>query len=93
MQCPNLECQAQWGIEEMSFQECNACGYPDLSEIVDYDEDEDEDEIMLECSNCSAMWGIEEISIQQCFACGCRYDYDNDGEADDDLYNSEIVDL
>ena len=27
-ECPNLECQSQWGIEEISFQECDCCGYP-----------------------------------------------------------------
>lgn len=24
--CPN--CDKSWGIEEMSFQECDSCGYP-----------------------------------------------------------------
>ena len=24
--CPN--CSASWGIEEISFQECDECGYP-----------------------------------------------------------------
>lgn len=35
--CPNPECGAAWGIEEISFQECDSCGYPDF-----YDDDEDD---------------------------------------------------
>lgn len=31
MSCPNPECGASWGIEEVSFQECDSCGYPILS--------------------------------------------------------------
>ena len=35
--CPN--CDAQWGVEEISFQECDSYGYPDCD-----DEDEPDDE-------------------------------------------------
>lgn len=30
--CPNPECSAAWGIEEVSFQECDTCGWPDVDE-------------------------------------------------------------
>lgn len=40
--CPN--CDAQWGIEEISFQECDSCGYPDceddFDEFGDYEEEQ-----------------------------------------------------
>ena len=29
-QCPN--CQSLWGIEEISFQECDCCGWPENDE-------------------------------------------------------------
>jgi len=41
--CPN--CGAGWGIEEISFQECDACGYPEMDEeellesTIDNDDD------------------------------------------------------
>ena len=35
--CPN--CQAVWGAEEFDFQQCGACGWPDI------DDDEDDDEL------------------------------------------------
>ena len=35
--CPN--CDAQWGVEEISFQECDSCGWPDCDE-----DDEPDDE-------------------------------------------------
>lgn len=44
--CPNLDCQAGWGIEEMSFQECDTCGWPNV-----WPEDEDE-EYFEPCSQC-----------------------------------------
>jgi hypothetical protein len=28
--CPNAECQAQWGIEEIYYQECDYCGWPNV---------------------------------------------------------------
>lgn len=31
-QCPNPECQVGWGIEEISFQECDSCGWPRCEE-------------------------------------------------------------
>ena len=31
-ECPNLDCQSQWGIEEMSFQECDCCGWPNCDD-------------------------------------------------------------
>lgn len=40
-QCPNLDCQANWGIEEISFQECDSCGWPNVDEDED-DRDWDE---------------------------------------------------
>ena len=36
-QCPN--CGAIWGCEEFDFQQCDACGWPDI------DDDEDDDEL------------------------------------------------
>jgi Zn ribbon nucleic-acid-binding protein len=46
-QCPNLDCQAVWGIEEISFQNCDACGYPNVDTDAEfgqnYDEDDDDD--------------------------------------------------
>jgi hypothetical protein len=52
-QCPNLNCQSNWGIEEISFQECDACGWPNVDEeeefkpeFDDYDLDwPDEDDL------------------------------------------------
>jgi len=29
-QCPNLDCQEHWGVEEVDFQECDSCGWPDV---------------------------------------------------------------
>ena len=45
--CPNLDCQANWGSEEISFQECDCCGWPDNDSDTDnkqsyYDEDEEQ---------------------------------------------------
>lgn len=50
--CPNPECGAPWGIEEMSFQECDTCGYPDYYEddyndddhVFDYEQGDDSDD-------------------------------------------------
>jgi hypothetical protein len=42
-ECPNLDCQAQWGIEEISFQECDCCGWPNCDDEKDYDTDYDTD--------------------------------------------------
>lgn len=41
-ECPN--CGAVWGIEELSFQECDYCGYPacDDDENIDYDDFDEE---------------------------------------------------
>lgn len=43
LQCPN--CSANWGIEEIDFQECDACGYPNCDDDdepdIDYYDDED----------------------------------------------------
>jgi hypothetical protein len=36
--CPNPECSASWGIEELSFQECDACGWPDVPDDDSDDE-------------------------------------------------------
>jgi Zn ribbon nucleic-acid-binding protein len=47
--CPN--CDAQWGIEEMSFQECDSCGYPDDMDDddgVERDEFPDDDDDFLD---------------------------------------------
>ena len=43
--CPNPNCGAAWGIEEMSFQECDTCNYPNVEEEEDFDnygEDDDD---------------------------------------------------
>ena len=38
MICPNCDCN--WGIEEMSFQECDCCGYPNNeTDYKDIEED------------------------------------------------------
>jgi Zn ribbon nucleic-acid-binding protein len=37
--CPN--CDAQWGVEEISFQECDSCGYPDCDDEDDEDLDDE----------------------------------------------------
>ena len=39
-ECPNLNCQAQWGIEEISFQECDCCGWPNCEDETDEDVEE-----------------------------------------------------
>ena len=41
-QCPS--CMACWGIEEISFQECDSCGYPDDTEDIDCWDDDFDDE-------------------------------------------------
>jgi ribosomal protein S27AE len=38
-ECPN--CGAQWCMEEMDWQECYGCGYPETDA---FSEDEDEDD-------------------------------------------------
>lgn len=46
-QCPN--CFEEWGVEEISFQVCDHCGYPeDTDEWRDTDEEYDEPE----CREC-----------------------------------------
>ena len=42
-QCPH--CDAMWGIEEMSFQECDCCGYPRQQEEEKEDWDDDFDSL------------------------------------------------
>lgn len=52
-ECPN--CGAMWGIEEMSFQECDACGYPHCEDDEgffsglddDFDDDNEDYEIRI----------------------------------------------
>jgi Zn ribbon nucleic-acid-binding protein len=39
LQCPN--CQAVWSMEEIDWQECDACGYPD-EEDFEYNSYDDE---------------------------------------------------
>lgn len=34
-QCPH--CGSLWGCEEMDFQECDCCGYPDVDEHEEWD--------------------------------------------------------
>ena len=41
--CPNLDCQANWGIEEISFQECDACGWPNVEEEENFEDYDDND--------------------------------------------------
>lgn len=36
-------CGAGWGIEEISFQECDSCGYPDSDEESDFEDYEERD--------------------------------------------------
>jgi rubrerythrin len=35
LECPN--CGAIWGMEEIDFQQCDCCGYP--NEEYDYEDD------------------------------------------------------
>lgn len=44
--CPNPECGAAWGIEEMSFQECDSCGYPSYYEDDDIETQYEDDDIL-----------------------------------------------
>lgn len=41
--CPN--CMAVWGVEEMEWNKCHSCGYPENteSEEEDFDGEADED--------------------------------------------------
>jgi Zn ribbon nucleic-acid-binding protein len=39
-ECP--QCGAQWTLEEIEWQQCDACGYPDEDEAFDDDFDDDE---------------------------------------------------
>lgn len=41
-ECPNLECQAQWGFEEISFQQCDCCGWPYPEDEMEQDYYEEE---------------------------------------------------
>jgi len=37
-ECPH--CQAHWGIEEIDWQQCDACGWPDVdAQYADADDD------------------------------------------------------
>ena len=36
LECPN--CNAIWGFDEIQFQQCDACGWPYISEDDDFDE-------------------------------------------------------
>ena len=38
LMCPN--CNAIWGMEEINWQECGSCGWPDIVEEDNYFEDE-----------------------------------------------------
>lgn len=45
-QCP--VCQSVWGMEEIDWQQCDSCGYPDGDGCLDedwsdFDDDDDED--------------------------------------------------
>lgn len=56
LSCPN--CQAQWGFDEIQFQQCDCCGWPDNDDDLDddYDNyDDDEDEIERAMDECSKM--------------------------------------
>lgn len=39
-QCPN--CDSNWGIEEIDFQECDSCGWPEPEPEIDSDDIDDE---------------------------------------------------
>jgi len=44
VRCPNPDCGTSWGIEEISFQECDCCGWPNVeeeeSDDIEYDDSE-----------------------------------------------------
>lgn len=40
-ECPN--CNAVWGMEEIDWQECDCCGYPNV-DATDFDDDDDYDD-------------------------------------------------
>jgi Zn ribbon nucleic-acid-binding protein len=41
LMCPN--CQSIWGMEEIDWQECDSCGYPDIEvEEGDYYDEYDQ---------------------------------------------------
>lgn len=65
--CPNPECSASWGLEEISFQECDECGWPNPSEDDEYNDDEynDDDDVIIG---------------YHCLGCG--NDQDHDGSCD-----------
>lgn len=46
--CPNLNCQASWGIEEISFQQCDTCGWPDVESEDEPDDDFDDDDFVFD---------------------------------------------
>ncbi len=62
--CPNLDCQANWGSEEISFQECDCCGRPN----VDADENFEDDEGELLGYVCSGCGNIQ--NTNDGFGCG-----------------------
>lgn len=48
LQCPN--CQAIWGIEEIDWQQCDCCGWPDVDND-DVDDDDVDDDYDQECED------------------------------------------
>lgn len=43
VRCPNPDCNASWGIEEISFQECDCCGWPDVDDEFTANDSDDFD--------------------------------------------------
>ncbi len=48
--CPH--CDASWGIEEMSFQECDSCGYPNPDTEENKDNENDMEDFFDEGPAC-----------------------------------------
>lgn len=42
LECPN--CGAVWGMEEIDWQQCDCCGWPDNDDDDDYYDDDDWDD-------------------------------------------------
>ena len=70
--CPNLNCQANWGSEEISFQECDCCGWPNNDDYEDVYDEEEPDYSDFDCTCGAWEWSdklSEPIHLADCI-CG-----------------------
>jgi hypothetical protein len=76
--CP--QCYSAWGIEEISFQECDSCGYP---YETDYDEPDDDfdysdDDEFCACCGCSHCENLNDDDFDDYITSYEKYNQKND---------------